>query len=288
MKYFAGILLALTLLLAVPANAQVPNPPTPGFAGGFDQYGNAYPVYGKQIFSTGSIDYPTSCLASPNAPVTISIASPAIVTVANTCAAGQAVVFNTSGALPTGLTAGTLYYVIAAGLSNASFEVSTTIGGGAVNTSGTQSGVQLAATPYINATTSYTAAIALPPIPASFTVVGHCEILWQTNNTADTITFAMQPSNTTSTLQVLNTAHYGAGGATLADKGTTITSSGTPTAISAAITATAANTTYRDDIFFQLTTSSTGSQQTTVSLYAVDSGTNGILFMPGSYCVVGN
>jgi len=73
---------------------------------------------------------------------TISIASPAVVTMSNTFVANQAVQFATSGALPTGLTAGTTYYVSATGLSTSSFQVSATIGGASVNTSGSQSGTQ--------------------------------------------------------------------------------------------------------------------------------------------------
>jgi hypothetical protein len=72
---------------------------------------------------------------------TISIASPAVITHTNTYVANQPVRFSTTGALPTGLDATALYYVIATGLSTSSFRVSLTIGGAAVNTSGTQSGV---------------------------------------------------------------------------------------------------------------------------------------------------
>ena len=53
---------------------------------------------------------------------------------------GNIVYFSTSGALPTGLTSGTAYYVISAGLTTDAFQVSTTAGGSAVNTSGSQSG----------------------------------------------------------------------------------------------------------------------------------------------------
>jgi hypothetical protein len=49
--------------------------------------------------------------------------------------AGQAVVF--WGTLPTGLTVGTIYYVIATGLTTDVFEVSTTAGGSAVDITGT-------------------------------------------------------------------------------------------------------------------------------------------------------
>ena len=72
---------------------------------------------------------------------TITIASPAVITkTAHGLVAGMPVVFSTTGALPTGLTAGTIYYVISAGLATDSFRVSTSVGGSAVNTSGSQSG----------------------------------------------------------------------------------------------------------------------------------------------------
>lgn len=75
------------------------------------------------------------------ATVTVTIASPAVFTkTAHGLSAGDPIIFSTTGALPTGLTAGTVYYVIAAGLMADAFEVSTSVGGAAVNTSGSQSG----------------------------------------------------------------------------------------------------------------------------------------------------
>jgi len=72
---------------------------------------------------------------------TISIASPAVFTLANHgLLAGESITLTTTGALPTGLTAGTKYYVISTGLTTDTFRVSTTLNGTAVNTSGTQSG----------------------------------------------------------------------------------------------------------------------------------------------------
>jgi hypothetical protein len=72
---------------------------------------------------------------------TVTIASPAVFTyTGHQLGVGDKVVLSTTGALPTGLTAGTTYFVIAAGLTANAFEVSTTDGGAAVNTSGTQSG----------------------------------------------------------------------------------------------------------------------------------------------------
>jgi hypothetical protein len=73
--------------------------------------------------------------------VTMTIATPCVVSqTAHGLKAGSKIVFSTTGALPTGLTAGTTYYVIAAGLTADAFEVSTSLAGPAVNTSGTQSG----------------------------------------------------------------------------------------------------------------------------------------------------
>lgn len=105
--------------------------------------------------------------------VTISIASPAVISDSaaadNTSAAagitiGSVINFTTSGALPTGITAGTNYYVIAANFTvGTSYEISTTPGGTAVNTSGTQSGTQTRVNTAIlaNATAQDIAVVAL-------------------------------------------------------------------------------------------------------------------------------
>lgn len=94
--------------------------------------------------------YTISSVAST---VTVTIASPGVFTLASHgFQIGTPVYFSTTGALPTGLAAGTTYYVIAAGLTANAFEVSTTLGGSAVNTSGSQSGTH----------TVYTQRYALP------------------------------------------------------------------------------------------------------------------------------
>ena len=72
---------------------------------------------------------------------TMTIASPCVVTdVAHGLSANDPIVFRTTGALPTGVTAGTTYYIISTGLATDTFRFSTTVGGAAVNTSGSQSG----------------------------------------------------------------------------------------------------------------------------------------------------
>lgn len=70
---------------------------------------------------------------------TVTIGSPAVFTlVGHSFALNDAIAFTTTGALPTGLSLNTTYYVIPINVST--FNVSTTKNGAAVNTSGSQSG----------------------------------------------------------------------------------------------------------------------------------------------------
>jgi hypothetical protein len=74
--------------------------------------------------------------------VTITIASPGVITLAaHGLLANDSVVFATTGALPTGITAGTRYFVKTV-LSSGTFTISGTAGGSVINTSGSQSGTQ--------------------------------------------------------------------------------------------------------------------------------------------------
>lgn len=72
------------------------------------------------------IEWGADCM--PSSDVTISVAAPAVVTwPSHGLEAGQPVVFsNEGGALPAGLEAGKIYYVIAAGLAANAFSVATT------------------------------------------------------------------------------------------------------------------------------------------------------------------
>lgn len=75
-----------------------------------------------------------------SATVTLTIASPCVITWTNhPLVVGDKVSFETTGALPTGLSVGTNYFVSAV-LSANTFKVSATLDGADVNTSGTQSG----------------------------------------------------------------------------------------------------------------------------------------------------
>jgi parallel beta-helix repeat protein len=89
--------------------------------------------------------YITGATVAP-ATVTMTIASPCVVTwTGSSLAAGQVVYFTTTGALPTGVTSWTPYYVIATGLTANTFQFSATLGGAAVNTTGSQSGTHTGA-----------------------------------------------------------------------------------------------------------------------------------------------
>lgn len=84
--------------------------------------------------------------------VTVTIASPGVFTLtSHNLQEGDTIQLTTTGSLPTGLTVSTDYYVISAGLTANNFQVSATLGGAAINTSGSQSGTHtlLRTTPYV-------------------------------------------------------------------------------------------------------------------------------------------
>ena len=70
---------------------------------------------------------------------TVTIASPAVLSSSVTLTNGMELVFETTGALPTGLNVGQIYYVINA--SGGTCNLSATSGGSAITTTGSQSGV---------------------------------------------------------------------------------------------------------------------------------------------------
>lgn len=72
---------------------------------------------------------------------TVTIASPAVVTAtAHGRSVGDRIRLTTTGGFPTGLNVATDYYIISAGFGTNAFEVSTSPGGSAVNTTGSQNG----------------------------------------------------------------------------------------------------------------------------------------------------
>lgn len=100
---------------------------------------------------------------APGGEVAISVGTPGVVTWnGHGQVAGQPVVFsNEGGALPTGLTAGTVYYVSATGLTANSFSVSATPGGPAVDTTVAGTGTQFVTAPPAGMTDLFYA-LALP------------------------------------------------------------------------------------------------------------------------------
>ncbi len=95
-----------------------------------------------QYYAIGQTALTGPTIANTGQTATITIASPAVITVTTAPASGQIVVFTTTGTLPTGLVAGVQYFVL--NLSGTTFNVSLTRGGAAINTSGSQSGTQTA------------------------------------------------------------------------------------------------------------------------------------------------
>jgi hypothetical protein len=120
-----------------------------------------------------------------SATVTTPVASPGLVNWTNHgLIAGQQVVFSagSGGALPTGLTAGTTYYVLAAGLTSSLFEVATTPGGTAINFTGTstspQTAVAIQTGPLTQALASSTPPtyVAGQSAPTSFDLAGQIRV----------------------------------------------------------------------------------------------------------------
>jgi hypothetical protein len=103
------------------------------------------PVWQAVIVLTNGVGMGAKLIGRP----TITIASPAVFTLVGHGLVLNDVIFltpNTTGnppvtsALPSGLSASVGYYIIAAGLTADTFEISATLGGSAINTSGSQSG----------------------------------------------------------------------------------------------------------------------------------------------------
>jgi hypothetical protein len=114
------------------------------YLGGGNAMGADYEITTGFSISTAGYGWSTGAWSgttglSPEGTFTVTIASPAVLTFATyTPANNDAVVLSTTGALPTGLTAGIGYYVINA--SGSTCNLSLTLGGAAINTSGSQSG----------------------------------------------------------------------------------------------------------------------------------------------------
>jgi hypothetical protein len=115
-------------------------PPELDIATGIIIVGNKTPVDGENTIENNYI----AIQSRENQNITVSIDIPSsVITWANHgLSAGTPIIFKTTGQLPTGLTAGTSYYIV--NPSTNSFQVSTTASGAAVSLGGSQFGTQTA------------------------------------------------------------------------------------------------------------------------------------------------
>jgi hypothetical protein len=109
--------------------------------------GLPFTILNVTMDGSGNFSFDTTLKALPtiqtSATVTISIASPGVVTwTAHGLAANTTVMFTTTGALPSPLSVNTPYWVLAPTANT--FEIAASVGGAAINTSGTQSGTHTA------------------------------------------------------------------------------------------------------------------------------------------------
>ena len=95
---------------------------------------------GIYYWTAPTLTNPGVLLSSTGGTVTITIASPAVITSSVNLPNGSSLQLGTTGALPSGLSTNTTYYVI--NVSGTTFNLSLTQGGAAINTTGTQSGTQ--------------------------------------------------------------------------------------------------------------------------------------------------
>lgn len=125
-----------------------------------DWIGHTLPSYLLECFgqSVSAASYPKLFAALVRqGTVTLTLGSPGVVNwVGHGLVVGSKVRFRTTGALPTGLVANTDYFVISAGFTTAAFRVSATLGGGAIDFTGSQSGVHTAVNAQYGASTDLT------------------------------------------------------------------------------------------------------------------------------------
>ena len=179
--------------------------------------------------SIGELQY-VNCEGSVNAgTITVTIASPAVVTwttavewnISGTYGVAPSnwtcpIVFTTTGALPTGITSGTTYYVIGASLSSLSFDLASTAANaiactsnfssctGIVNTSGSQSGTQTGTMGAALTTGTWTAGAGIVLTAGDW----DCSSVWLSlGATLTTSTGYMSGAGTSSTSQPSN-ANY--------------------------------------------------------------------------------
>lgn len=148
---------------------------------------------------------------APNVTVTMTIASPAVVTwTAHGLSGITPIVFTTTGALPTGITASTTYWTIPGSITTNTFQLATSIAnaiaGTAINTTGSQSGVHTGAN-FIALTTNVPINIAAISLTAGdWDLNGAINIM---GSVATTVSyFTGSPGLTTATLNQTPSASF--------------------------------------------------------------------------------
>jgi hypothetical protein len=133
-----------TITIASPAVVTVASSPANGTAIAFTTTGAlptglvaGTPYY---VFNRTSTTYNITTTSGVSQSAVTPIASPGVVTVSASPSNGDVVIFSTTGALPTGITAGVQYYVI--NRTGTTFQIAATSGGTAINFTGAQSGFQ--------------------------------------------------------------------------------------------------------------------------------------------------
>jgi len=142
--------------VATGAEYEVPNNGWGAGPWGYGSWGNGQPSnvslqlwnqsnYGQDLIfgpRGGALYYWYADKGLSDSSITITIASPAVVTSTLVMDEATPIMFTTSGALPTGLLTGTVYYARNYNSVTSTYNISATPTGALINTSGTQSGTQ--------------------------------------------------------------------------------------------------------------------------------------------------
>ena len=132
-------------------------------------------------------------------------------------------------------------------------------------------------TAYTNATTGYTAILALPPVQGAVTLRGECTLTYSDSSTSGTATFGMGLSVAPTDLWVTSNPTTGV---FVAPTFATITTT-TTTAVTGALVTTTANANYQVYLSFSLINPTAAN---TLTVYALTNGTGTLSVLPGSSC----
>lgn len=188
-------------------------------------------IAGNQIISNAF----AGLAAAATQTFTVTLANPAIFTAgaAHGYVPGQILQFTTTGALPTGLSLLTNYYVLSAGLTSTVFEVSATPNGTPVATSGAQSGIHTA-TPQV--TTQNPASTVATFGPSGLTGSQTTPALdmfqtWNTTGVAEGFRFNVNNVASANNSPFLDIQSKGVSMLSLVSKNTTVSPTGSATAL---------------------------------------------------------